>query len=121
MAGPVLVSVLLLLSYISTGAAVLSKLHSWSFIQSFHFCFMTIMTVGSGAGRLGEASVLGASLYILLGLVLVSTLGHVIHSQVIVRLSASPHATLSHQDKAGPSKLGRRESRADRKRSNVFS
>ena len=121
-AGPVLVSVLLLLSYISTGAAVLSKLHSWSFIQSFHFCFMTIMTVGSGAGRLGEASVPGASLYILLGLVLVSTLGHVIHSQVIVRLSSghSPLATLSQQEKAG-SKLGRRESRADRKRSNVFS
>ena len=120
MAGPVLVSVLLLLSYISTGAAVLSKLHSWSFIQSFHFCFMTIMTVGSGAGRLGEASVLGASLYILLGLVLVSTLGHVVHSQVIVRLKAPKHATLANEsEKAG--KLGRPGSRGDTKRGNVFS
>ena len=120
-AGPLLISVLLLLSYISTGAAVLSKLHSWTFLQSFHFCFMTILTVDSGVARLGEASVLGVSLYILLGLVLVSTLGHVIHSQVIVRLAAHKHATgLTHQQDK-PGKLGRRENRGDRKRGNVFS
>ena len=120
MAGPVLVSVLLLFSYVSTGAALLSKLHGWTFIQSFHFCFMTILTVGSGAARLGEASVVGAGLYILLGLVLVSTLGHVIHAQVITRIAAHKQAMAASQpEKAG--KLGRRENRGDRKRSNVFS
>ena len=118
MAGPLVISVLLLLSYISTGAGLLSKLHSWTFLQSFHFCFMTILTVGSSVARLGEASVLGVSLYILLGLVLVSTLGHVIHSQVIVRLAAHKHASgLGQQQQDKPDKLGR----DDRKRGNVFS
>ena len=45
LAAPVLVSALLLLSYVCTSAALLAKINSWAFVESFHFCFMSLLTV----------------------------------------------------------------------------
>ena len=40
-----LVAALLLLSYVCTSAALLAKINSWAFVESFHFCFMSLLTV----------------------------------------------------------------------------
>ena len=58
LAAPVLVAALLLLSYICTSAALLAKINSWAFVESFHFCFMSLLTV-----RRDPAVVLYSTMY----------------------------------------------------------
>ena len=45
-----LVSALLLLSYVCTSAALLAKINSWAFVETFHFCFMSLLTVRHDPG-----------------------------------------------------------------------
>ena len=52
LAAPVLVAALLLLSYVCTSAALLAKINSWAFVESFHFCFMSLLTVRRDPGTL---------------------------------------------------------------------
>lgn len=124
--GPIVVISLLFLSYISGSAALLSKLHSWTFVQSFHFCFMSLLTVSTGSARLDTDNVLPCSIFIFVGLVLISTSGHIIYNEVVVKMKQGTAAlpgrrllTTNHSEK---SQLGSsHDNLTDRKRNNVFS
>ena len=122
--GPILILVLLLLSYICSSAVILAKLMSWTYLQSFNFCFLSILTVGLGpAGGLGgsqsHTNSLGCIIYIFTGLILLSTAGHVFYSEVLVKIQLYGGRLTNPSDKTeGLGSLGRM---MDRKRSNVFS
>ena len=120
--GPILILVMLLLSYICSSAVILAKLMSWTYLQSFNFCFLSILTVGLGpAGSLGgsHTNSLGCIIYIFTGLILLSTAGHVFYSEVLVKIQLYGGRLTNPADKTeGLGSLGRL---MDRKRSNVFS
>ena len=111
---PILILLVLLLSYISSSAVILAKLMGWTYLQSFNFCFMSILTVDLGPAGGSETNSLGCIIYIFIGLILLSTAAHIFISEVLVKLQLT---NLS--DKR--SELGSVEGVMERKRSNVFS
>ena len=116
---PIVILLLLLLSYISSGAVILAKLMSWTYLESFHFCFMAILTVGLGGAGGSETNSLGCIIYIFIGLILLSTAAHIFYSEVIAKIHLYGGQLTSQADKTeGLGSLGRM---MDRKRSNVFS
>ena len=111
---PIMILLLLLLGYISSSAVILAKLMSWTYLESFHFCFMAILTVGLGGAGGAETNSLGCIIYIFIGLILLSTTAHIFYSEVIVKIPLTSQADKTE----GLGSLGRM---MDRKRSNVFS
>jgi len=85
-AGPCLICVFLLLSYISCSAVLVARIQSWSFFDAFYFCFMTLFTVGLGGLSPNQASLTICVLYIFIGLILVSTCWHIFHEEVLQKL-----------------------------------
>lgn len=122
-----LVSILLLfLSYITTSAAILSKLHSWSFLESFHFCFMSLLSVGTGSARLEQSNVILCSVFIIIGHIFIFTSAHILYSEVRRKQSKQYHHQRHRPEQTNhsteKSKLGSsRENLTDGKRNNVFS
>lgn len=85
-AGPCLICIFLLLSYISCSAVLVARIQSWSFFDAFYFCFMTLFTVGLGGLSPNQASLTICVLYIFIGLILVSTCWHIFHQEVVLKL-----------------------------------
>ena len=113
---------MLVLSYISSSAALLAKLHSWTFVESFHFCFMSIFTVSTGAARLDQSNVAACVIYIFFGLILVSTCGHILYYEVILKISVYKQLTSSrHGDKSGKLGNGHAAGSGGGKRNSMFS
>ena len=85
---------------------------------------MSIFTVSTGAARLDQSNVGACVTYIFIGLILVSTCGHILYYDVIVKLSLYKNLRTNHTasektGKVGKDQVGRGQ--PDRKRSNVFS
>ena len=117
--GPILILLLLLLSYISSSAVILAKVMSWTYLESFNFCFLSILTVGLGPAGGSHTNSLGCIIYIFTGLILLSTVAHVFYSEVLVKIQLYGGQLTNQTDKTeGLGSLGRM---MDRKRSNVFS
>ena len=116
-AGPILICIFLMLSYISCSAVLMSKIQSWTFLDAFYFCFMSIFTVGFGGLQLNQSNLAACVIYIFIGLILVSTCGHIFYEEVIVKLNAY---SLS-REAAKPRQGGSQENLADRKTDNVRS
>ena len=114
-----MILLLLLLSYISSSAVILAKLMSWTYLESFHFCFMSILTVGLGGAGGTETNSLGCIIYIFIGLILLSTAAHIFYSEVIAKIHLYGGQLTNQADKTEG--LGNPGRMMDRKRSNVFS
>jgi len=115
--GPILICIFLMLSYISCSAVLMSKIQSWTFLDSFYFCFMSIFTVGFGGLQLSQSNLAACVIYIFIGLILVSTCGHIFYEEVIVKLNLYSLAIQASK----PRHLGSQENLADRKADNVLS
>ena len=103
-AGPVLICLFLLVSYVGCSSVLLAQLQGWPYLESLYFCFMTILTIGhnvaaaGGHGALlwtadpgggGEAGILGSLLFILIGLILEATCLHILYEEVYLKVAAS--------------------------------
>ena len=87
-AGPILICIFLMLSYISCSAAIMMKIQSWTFFDSFYFCFMSIFTVGFGGLEMRQSNLMACVIYIFIGLILVSTCGHIFYQEVLVKYNS---------------------------------
>ena len=85
-AAPTLICVFLLLGYISCSAVLVARIQAWSFANAFYFCFMTLLTVGQGNLSPNQTSLLVCTLYLFIGLILVSTCWHIFQEEVLLKL-----------------------------------
>ena len=86
---------------------------------------MSIFTVSTGAARLDQSNVAACVIYIFVGLILISTCGHILYYDVILKLSTHNNLTTNHpaenSGKVGNPRSQTSVGQADRKRNNVFS
>ncbi|CAF4539893.1 unnamed protein product, partial [Rotaria magnacalcarata] len=77
---PLLVTVFVIPLYLTLGAILFNIWENWGFLNSFYFCFTTLTTIGFGdfvpgasiTALAAKEKLICASLYILLGLVLIA-------------------------------------------------
>ena len=77
---PLVVTVFVIPLYLTLGAVLFNIWENWGFLNSFYFCFTTLTTIGFGDYVPGSSltvsaakeKLISASLYILLGLVLIA-------------------------------------------------
>ena len=91
-AAPTLICVFLLLGYISCSAVLVARIQAWSFANAFYFCFMTLLTVGQGNLSPNQTSLLVCTLYVFIGLILVSTCWHIFQEEVLLKLQQHEEA-----------------------------
>ena len=99
-AAPTLICVFLLLGYISCSAVLVARIQAWSFANAFYFCFMTLLTVGQGNLSPNQASLLVCTLYVFIGLILVSTCWHIFQEEVLLKLQQHDEAQTKVQEVA---------------------
>ena len=100
MAAPTLICVFLLLGYISCSAVLVARIQAWSFANAFYFCFMTLLTVGQGNLSPNQTSLLVCTLYVFIGLILVSTCWHIFQEEVLLKLQQHDEAQTKVQEVA---------------------
>lgn len=69
--------------YLSCGAWAFHKFEEWSFFDGFYFCFITVTTVGFGDLVPSDYLMLIATLYILIGLALTSTIIELVRREYV--------------------------------------
>ncbi|CAL4120375.1 unnamed protein product [Meganyctiphanes norvegica] len=91
---PVTLCLLLMISYICGGAAVFAYAHHWSFMHAIFFCFSSLTTIGFGDlapettpnAKTGvQIALLGAALYLLVGMALIATCFNLMQEQMTNR------------------------------------
>ncbi|XP_045466129.1 TWiK family of potassium channels protein 7-like [Harmonia axyridis] len=84
---PVTLCVVILLTYICSGAILFSRLEDWSLLEGSYFCFVSLGTIGFGDLLPGknteEISLCACSAYILTGLALVAMCFSLVQDEVI--------------------------------------
>ncbi|CAF0925431.1 unnamed protein product [Rotaria sordida] len=91
---PLLVTVFVIPLYLTLGAILFNIWERWGFLNSFYFCFTTLTTIGFGDYVPGASitvlaakeKLICASLYILLGLVLIAMCFNLMKEQLIQKV-----------------------------------
>lgn len=84
---PVWLAAIVLVIYISGGALIFNFIEKWTFLDSWYFCFLSLVTIGFGGftpGRMESISMIATSAYILVGMALLSMCFNLIQADVIM-------------------------------------
>ena len=82
-APPLIGCLILVIAYILSGAAVIAEAQpNWSYNDALYYCFVSLFTVGMGGIRPQEPNLWMCAMYLLLGMTLMSTCGHILHQEV---------------------------------------
>jgi hypothetical protein len=87
---PISITLFILLSYVIFGGVLFKTLEGWSLLDGVYFCFITLSTIGLGDFVPGnsindtksEAKLFGCSLYLLMGLSLISMCFNLMQEEV---------------------------------------
>merc|ERR1719266_1959018 len=93
---PALPVLIFTISYITFGAAIFSAWEQWSFLEGFYFSFITLTTIGFGDfvpgdavlnadAENGQAKLLLAVVYVLMGLAIVAMTINLVQEEIIER------------------------------------
>lgn len=88
---PIIVIVLILASYICIGTVIFSLWENWSFIDGAYFCFVTLSTIGFAdmvprkTFHGSDVQLLVCSLYLIIGLILVTMSFTLLESQLVCK------------------------------------
>ncbi len=83
---PVWLAALLLVMYITGGAFIFNVIEKWTLLDSWYFCFLSLVTIGFGnftPGRMESISMIATSAYILIGMTLLSMCFNLIQTDMI--------------------------------------
>lgn len=84
---PVWLAALILVTYITGGALTFNLIEKWTLLDSWYFCFMSLVTIGFGGftpGRMESISMIATSAYILIGMALLSMCFNLIQTDVVL-------------------------------------
>lgn len=84
---PVWLAALVLVFYITSGALTFNLIEKWTLLDSWYFCFMSLVTIGFGGftpGRMESISMIATSAYILIGMALLSMCFNLIQTDVVM-------------------------------------
>ena len=82
---PISICVMILICYVTLGAAVFHKVQPWNVLESLYFCFTSLGTIGFGEiSPKGSTAQYVASVYILIGTALVAMCFSLIQSELVI-------------------------------------
>lgn len=80
---PVSISIMILICYITLGAALFHRIQTWNVLESLYFCFTSLGTIGFGELEpKGNIAQYAASAYILIGLSVVAMCFNLIRTEI---------------------------------------
>lgn len=98
---PISICIMILVCYITCGAAVFHELQKWSVLESIYFCFTALSTIGFGDLQpKNEIGLYVASIYIILGMAIVAMCFSLIQTELVIwmRKFNNAHEKSSHHD-----------------------
>lgn len=84
---PIWLTAMVLVTYISGGALIFNFIEKWTLLDSWYFCFLSLVTIGFGSftpGRMENISMIATSTYILVGMALLSMCFNLIQMDVMI-------------------------------------
>lgn len=84
---PIPISIMIVICYITGGAALFHRIQTWNVLESLYFCFTSLGTIGFGELEpKGNVAQYAASAYILIGMSIVSMCFNLIRSEIKIWL-----------------------------------
>lgn len=96
---PISICIMILICYITSGAALFHELQKWGVLESLYFCFTALSTIGFGDLQpKDEIGMYAASAYIIVGMAIVAMCFSLIQTELIIWLRKFAIQELSHDD-----------------------
>lgn len=96
---PISICIMILICYITCGAAVFHELQKWGVLESIYFCFTALSTIGFGDLQpKNEIGMYMASAYIIIGMAIVAMCFSLIQTELIILMRKFHNAHESHDD-----------------------
>lgn len=84
---PISISIMILICYITVGAALFHRLQNWNVLESIYFCFTSLGTIGFGdLEPQGNIAQYTASGYIVIGMAIVAMCFNLIQTEIVMWL-----------------------------------
>lgn len=84
---PISICIMILICYITSGAALFHELQKWGVLESLYFCFTALSTIGFGDLQpKDEIGMYAASAYIIVGMAIVAMCFSLIQTELIIWL-----------------------------------